>query len=114
MKEWIALRQMLIVCLLLACACTHSRKSFDSKAWLTGDLRLRGQMALDLEKSKLLIGKTRAEVEALLGKSACEGAGYWCCKVDIGHRFGSSVWPYNFNVIFDEATRAVIRTSLTD
>src|SRR5262245_33173656 len=44
----------------------HSR-AFSSEKWLKGNSRVRGQMARDLRASNLLDGKTRSQVEALLG-----------------------------------------------
>ncbi|MGC4002006.1 MAG: hypothetical protein QM811_02195 [Pirellulales bacterium] len=45
----------------------HSKISFDSAAWRNGDQRVRARMIHDISNSKLLLGKTRSEIDGLLG-----------------------------------------------
>jgi hypothetical protein len=51
----------------LLAACGND-KSFDSAAWLKGDIRTRGRMCDDLVKRKVLIGQTADEAQRLLGQ----------------------------------------------
>lgn len=55
---------LVLVFLLAACG---NNKSFNSAAWLKGDMRARGRMCEDLVRSKRLIGQTDAEARRLLG-----------------------------------------------
>lgn len=48
---------------------------FDSATWKSGNDSARGQMADDLIDRRLLIGKTRAEVIAMLGEPDQDGGG---------------------------------------
>ncbi len=49
--------------------------AFDSGAWKSGVGGVRGRMANDLIGRKVLLGKTRAEVQQLLGAPDQEGPG---------------------------------------
>ena len=83
---------LLCICLLLA-ACFNN-ESFNSERWIRGDIRVRGRMVRDLRSTRLLEGKTEAEVISLLGEPdyRSELRPAWVYKVDIGHKFGSSPW----------------------
>lgn len=61
---------ILIVAFIFSSACGFliNNDSFDSAKWKSGDARAKGKMSYDLQNSKVLIGKTKAEVDELLGK----------------------------------------------
>lgn len=48
-------------------SCTKSGRPFDATSWKQGDSELRGAMTATLIKQKILIGKSGAEVQSLLG-----------------------------------------------
>src|SRR6267142_6643140 len=88
-----ALMGFLLVTVVLGSCDTPPRK-FDSAEWKAGDATTRGSMAQDLIDRKLLIGKSRAEVEGLLGKPDYPDAdahlykvvtiarcGFWECRL---------------------------------
>jgi len=59
---------LLLLFVVVASSCTTPSRPFDSADWKRSDATNRGAMSEDLITRKLLIGKSRAEVEALLGK----------------------------------------------
>lgn len=75
---------MALVSLLAACG---NNKSFDSAAWLKGDLRARGRMCEDLVQRKILIGQSADEAQRLLGPPDNEYPGALSYKIDLG-------WPF--------------------
>jgi len=81
-------------------------KPFEPKAWKEGGHRLRGEMAADLERSKLLLGKTKAEVLDLLGKSPGTNEAVWGYPLDSGHSFGLR-WQYQIYIYFDTNNNVV-------
>ncbi len=60
----------------------HAR--FDAGAWQRGDAAVRASMTQDLVGAGRLIGKTRAEVKALLGEPDQEGPGFLAYFVYFG------------------------------
>lgn len=69
------MKKLLIILLLtfLGSGCLGEKQNndlrFASEIWKTTDKRTRGRMVYDLQKSRILIGKTRREVIELLGQS---------------------------------------------
>lgn len=106
-----------------SCGCGRSDglpdRSFDAAVWKSGDRRTRGAMVTDLERSGILIGRTKAQVVQLLGMpDAIDTLGHDLeYPVDLGLRtgpFGSGgTWLFITHVRIDSATaRAVsVRTS---
>lgn len=88
-----------LVALSLLSACSApTPQPFDSKKWLSGDDSVRGSMVQDIKDRRLLEGKTKGEVEQLLGKpdfklnewvwayevvtiSRCH---FWTCGMELG------------------------------
>jgi hypothetical protein len=99
---------MAVVCL---AACGNNR-SFDSVAWLKGDLRTRGRMCEDLVKRKILIGQTADEAQRLLGQPDKDYVSVLSYKIDLG-------WPfkdpkhYGLHVHLDE-NRIVCEVRIVD
>src|SRR5690242_10803268 len=71
---------ILLLTILLS-ACDTPSKKFDSAEWKTGDATTRGSMAQALIDSKVLVGKSAVEVEALLGKPDLREADWYGYKV---------------------------------
>ena len=69
--------------LLTACG---NNKSFDSAAWLKGDMRARGRMCEDLVDRRLLIGQPVSEAQRLLGAPDKTYPGMLSYNIDLG-------WP---------------------
>ena len=67
--------------MLVTNACTTPQRPFDSSEWKRGNATDRGAMSEDLINRKLLIGKSRVDVEALLGKPDREDADGFDYKV---------------------------------
>ena len=95
----------------LLSACSNN-KPFNSEAWLKGDRRVRGQMTHSLKDGRILEGKSRPEVIAMLGKPDGEYSEVLIYQVDLGHKFGSSPWLYQLNVALEGGK--VARVGLTD
>ena len=114
------------VCLLLllsvSLSCTLPRKfwrsyepqPFDAQKWRSSDALERGTMFVDLYKKRLVHGKSKEEVLALLGepdkKSNGNGSEIWHYKVEFA---GETPVQY-FPVAYDKNGRAGIGTARTD
>jgi hypothetical protein len=85
-------------------------RRFDAAAWRDGDRRVRGAMTLDLERSAVLIGRTKGEVMGLIGPpTASDTDGHSLAYVvDLGLRTGpwglGGTWLFLTNVQFDTLT----------
>ena len=111
--------QTLTSLLIIASAFSYScgifdRKSFDAVAWRVNGQRERGRMVRDLKVSKIINDKTRVEVIEMLGTPDSETEQTVTYLVDVGHKFGSNPWLYNFSVIFDTTTNRVQGSILDD
>jgi hypothetical protein len=93
---------------LSACSRPLPPRPFDFEAWKSGDERVRGSMVQDLRRSGewVLWGKSKAEVERLLGRPDPEESS--------GDEFSYDVLPKEcrvnmcrFKVIFNEYTHLV-------
>ena len=91
----------------------HGR-SFAAEQWAAGDMRARGQMVQDLVTRKLLEGKTRAEVESLLGAADQASTNSVEYRVDVGTRFVGSRWNYRLVVHFEDQGNKVRDVLLID
>ena len=109
------LAPLLVIALGLIYSCgIFDRKSFDAAAWRVNGQRERGRMVRDLKASKILNDKTRVEVIEMLGTPDSETEQTITYVVDVGHKFGSNPWLYNFSVIFDTTTNRVQESILDD
>ncbi len=93
--------------------------TFDSVEWKNGDLRVRGQMSKDLEKSKVLEGKTKTEVKSLLGEpnhtnDTNSNYEHWSYETDKGTELSNDVWIHYYNIEFDKKGETVNKTYTTD
>ena len=97
------------VCVFAACG---NSESFDSAAWLKGDMRARGRMCDDLVKRRILIGQPVDEAQRLLGKPDESYASVLSYRIDLG-------WPlkdpkhYGLQVHLD-ANRNVREVKIVD
>lgn len=110
---------ILLLQVVFLAACITDLKSnnlaFDAEKWKSGDMRTKGRMANNLQKSDMLIGKTKTEIEKLLGKDETSNSpNSWEYQIDFGYGVGTYSWTYNFKVIFDEQTEKVIFTYSLD
>ena len=122
MKQLIEKTILLLICTSLVSCFTDFKSnnlSFNSEQWKNGDLRVRGQMSKDIEKSKILEGKTKSQAKFLLGnpehinenpKVETEN---WSYKTDKGLKLGNGVWINWFNVEFNK-DGTVVKTFTTD
>jgi len=91
----------------------YSRLSFEKEQWRTGDARQRARMVSDLLGSGALVGKSRAEVFALLGPPDREGASLWEYDYSYGDLLGNTLdlpfadWRYTMWIAFDEVAGLV-------
>jgi hypothetical protein len=102
---------LLFVTAVLSSCDTPSRK-FDSLEWRSGDASVRGAMAQDIVDRKLLDGKSRTEVEDLLGKpdyQETDSGGYKVITI-ARCRF----WKCEMYVVFDWSTNMVKSVSVSD
>jgi hypothetical protein len=81
-KTTIAL--LLIVVLVSLLASCGNNESFESSAWLKGDMRARDRMCEDLVKSEILIGQTAHEAQRLLGEPDKDYDRALSYKIDLG------------------------------
>ncbi len=102
---------------LAACGNDEAREApprvFESQAWKNGDWKVRSQMAHDLVDRRLLIGKSRMQVESLLGKPDQEGGASFAYFIDPGPS-GSLGPPYYIHVEFDQAGKTAKDAWITD
>jgi hypothetical protein len=89
---------------------------FSSERWLDGDVRVRGQMARDLVKSRQLQEKSPEEVRAILGDPDVERFGGQTIRyrVDVGYRW--IVRPHLYDLVIrfgkgDEVFQVAIEPS---
>lgn len=109
------MRKLQIILILIFCCIGCSREKqnndlqFDSVIWKTADKKIRGRMAPDLEKSKLLIDKSRKEVIELLGQIDVKNEEQWIYLIDIG-----DIYDFYFKINFDEKTGKVRSSYIGD
>jgi hypothetical protein len=121
-KRWIVLGLILVVAIFAGLALFYlsprdpffRSRAFSSEKWLKGNSRVRGQMARDLTASKLLDGKTHAQVEALLGPPDWPGTNELYYRIDVGYRFMGRPWWYKLQIRFDETSNTVQYAGLGD
>jgi outer membrane protein assembly factor BamE (lipoprotein component of BamABCDE complex) len=93
---------------------SYEPQPFDAQKWQNADAQERGTMFVDLYKKRLVHGKSKEEVLAVLGepdkKSTGGGSEIWHYKVEFA---GEEPVQY-FPVTFDKNGRAGIGTARTD
>lgn len=100
---------IVFICILAACG---NDRSFDSAMWQQGDLRVRGTMAEDIIKRKLLVGCPTDDVQRLLGRPEKEYASALEYKIDMGMPFKD---PKRYALIVHlDANRNVREAKITD
>lgn len=93
----------------------YSSRPFDAERWRNGEARERNRMAGDLNRSQVLIGKTRDEVVALLGPANREEAG-WLLEYELihGDLLGFLEWWQVLRLRFDSGTDRVREVTFFD
>ena len=83
---------LLLALIILISGCSRDDKTFDSAKWKAGSIRTKGMMVDDLLKRGILLGKSRKDVETLLGKpdGAFDSSDIY--KVDIGEILTPDWW----------------------
>jgi hypothetical protein len=97
----------------LVSSCTTPPRPFDSSEWKRGDATTRGGMFEDLINRKLLIGKSRVDVEALLGKPDYQDADGYDYKVITVARC-RYVWECRLGVVVDRKSGLVAFVAVND
>jgi len=100
---------IVFVCILAACG---NDRSFDSAVWQQGDRRVRGSMAENLIKRKVLIGQSEDKVQRLLGRPEKNYASALVYNIAMGMPFKDPS-RYAFVVHLD-ADRNVREVQITD
>ncbi len=96
------------VCILAVCG---NDRSFDSTAWQQGDLRIRGSMAEDIIKRKVLVGRPAGDAQRILGRSEKEYASALVYKIDMGMPFKD---PAAMHSLYTFTRTAVREVQITD
>lgn len=99
----------------VSCGVIVNNEKFDSAKWKNGDERAKGKMVYDLQSSKILIGKTQAEVIELLGRS--DGSVLIESQHNAGDRFDIDTnFPIDiyFTIHLDPKTQKVVSTDIGD
>jgi len=103
----------LTLCLVaIISACTPAARGFDSTQWKAASASVRGAMAQDLMDRQVLIGKSRLEVEALLGSPDNREAAWLGYKVVTISR--CYFWECRMAVVFEEASDRVKDVAVSD
>lgn len=109
-QDWAAL--LLLMTLVFMSAACGNNKSFDSAAWLQGDMRARGRMCEDLVNRKILIGQTVDVAQRLLGRPDKDYGSALSYNIDLGWPFKDSK-HYGLQVHLDE-NRTVREVKIVD
>ena len=88
-------------------------QEFDSLVWKSGGAAVRGGMAQDIMDSQLLNGKSRTEIEALLGKPDYQETDWYGYKVITIARC-RLVWECRMEVVFDRSSNRVNSVAVSD
>jgi hypothetical protein len=106
-------RHLVFAFALVIASCTTPSRRFDSGEWKRGNPTDRGAMSEDLINRKLLIGKSRVDVEALLGKPDREDADGSDYKVITVARC-RYVWECRLGVVVDRKSGLVTFVAVND
>jgi len=106
-----ALIVFLLVTVVLGLCYTPSRK-FDSAEWKAGNATTRGSMTQDLMDRQLLVGKSPAEVEGLLGKPDLPETDWYGYNVVTIAR--CRFWECRLGVVFDHSSSLVTFVAVND
>jgi hypothetical protein len=93
----------LVIMLFVMTACGEPAKEFDSQKWKAGSSSSRGEMARALIERKILEGKSKTEVENLLGEPDERGSDVYEYKVTTLSR--CYFWKCGLQVVFDQTAQ---------
>jgi hypothetical protein len=88
--------------------------SFDSVEWKKGGARTRGQMIHDLTRQEILIGMSRAQVEATLGRPDQDHKSFIKYAVDTGSIWERWMIRNNYMIEFHSEDDSVISANFVD
>jgi len=111
MLKRLAKISLIMLALSILGACSFS-KPFNSEEWLAGSVSSRGTMTQDLIDRRILIGKSKIEIEKLLGKPDSQGTDWYGYKVVTISR--CYFWECSMGLRFDENTKEVSGVSISD
>src|SRR3982751_5669476 len=97
---------VILISLLATNSCTTPSRPFNSAEWKQANATTRGSMSDDLINRKLLIGQSRLEVEALLGKPDRQDANSYYYKVITVPRC-RYIWECRLSVDIDQKSGLV-------
>jgi hypothetical protein len=89
-----------------------SPKQFDSREWKSGSSSSRGAQVEDLIARKILLGKSRSDVQALLGQPDDQGADWYGYNVITIPR--CHFWKCTMDVAFDGDSKQVESVGVSD
>jgi hypothetical protein len=110
-----ATRRSILGIVLAGCflnACAPRPKKFDLKEWKSSNSSSRGAMVQDLIDRRLLLGKTPAQVEDLLGRPDSKEEDWYGYKVVTISR--CYFWECRMDVVFDKASSQVVSVQVSD
>jgi outer membrane protein assembly factor BamE (lipoprotein component of BamABCDE complex) len=94
---------LLVLAFFALTACRESANKFDSQKWKVGSFSSRGEMAQDLIERKVLEGKSKTEVENLIGKPDEQGSDIYHYQVITLSR--CYFWKCGLQVVFDQTAQ---------
>lgn len=92
-----------------ACGFVVNNDSFDATRWKNGNSRIKGKMVYDLQNSKILIGKSKTEVDDLLGRDDYPSENRKTFVIDTN--IPTDIY---FSIHFDKTTQKVKSTDIGD
>jgi hypothetical protein len=93
-------------------ACDTPSSPFDASEWRKGQRSTRGAMVQDLIEHERLIGKSAAQVEALLGQPDLRDRRWFGYRVVTIAR--CHFWECFMSVVFDETSGRVASVAVSD
>jgi len=93
-------------------SCDTPVRTFDSIEWKKGSPSSRGAMAQDLIENERLVGKSPADVEALLGQPDRRDRRWFGYTVITIAR--CRIWECRMDVVFDDASGRVTSVAVSD
>jgi hypothetical protein len=92
--------------------CAPSSKRFDSADWKRGDQSTRGAMVQDILDHKYFLGKSRSQINELLGRPDYQDDDWYGYKVVTAIR--CHMWVCRMDITFDPKASLVTDVTLSD
>lgn len=94
-------------------SCTPASKQFNSELWKSGDINVRGTMVQDLLDRRVLLGKSPADVQQLLGKPDYIEDNWYAYKVATLKRCRDK-WECRLEIAIDKLSQRVTEAGVSD